>query len=35
MRSVDAKEVIPRLLREAPDMLWMAETVLEQHGERS
>ncbi|MEK6276831.1 MAG: glycosyltransferase family 2 protein [Actinomycetota bacterium] len=31
-RSVDASEVIPRLLREAPDMLWMVETTLDEHG---
>jgi hypothetical protein len=31
-RSVDASEVIPRLLREAPDMLWIAETTLDEHG---
>ena len=28
-----AADVIPRLQREAPDMLWMAETTLERHGE--
>lgn len=33
LRAVTAGEVIPRLRREAPDMLWMAETVLERHGE--
>jgi len=33
LRAVDAGSVIPRLRREAPDMLWMAETVLERHGE--
>lgn len=33
LRSVDRKELIPRLLRDAPDMLWMAETALARHGE--
>jgi glycosyltransferase involved in cell wall biosynthesis len=32
LRSVNAGELIPRLLEEAPDMLWMAETTLERHG---
>jgi glycosyltransferase involved in cell wall biosynthesis len=31
VRSVDAG-TIPRLLNEAPDMLWMAETALNEHG---
>ncbi|MDX6602100.1 MAG: hypothetical protein QOF13_1302 [Solirubrobacterales bacterium] len=33
LRAAAATDVIPRLRREAPDMLWMAETVLERHGE--
>ncbi|HEU4943711.1 MAG TPA: glycosyltransferase family 2 protein [Solirubrobacterales bacterium] len=33
LRAAAAADVIPRLRREAPDMLWMAETVLERHGE--
>lgn len=33
MRSTTAAELIPRLRTEAPDMLWMAETSLERHGE--
>ncbi|HEX6782269.1 MAG TPA: glycosyltransferase family 2 protein [Solirubrobacterales bacterium] len=33
MRSTSAAELIPRLQQEAPDMLWMAETSLERHGE--
>ncbi len=33
LRAVRATDVIPRLRREAPDMLWMAETTLERHGE--
>ncbi len=33
LRAVRAADVIPRLRREAPDMLWMAETVLARHGE--
>lgn len=33
LRAVEAADVIPRLRREAPDMLWMAETTLERHGE--
>ncbi len=32
LRAVRSAELIPRLRREAPDMLWMAETVLERHG---
>lgn len=32
LRSVSADELVPRLLREAPDMLWMAETTLSRHG---
>jgi glycosyltransferase involved in cell wall biosynthesis len=31
-RSVERGELIPRLLRDAPDMLWMAETTLHEHG---
>jgi hypothetical protein len=33
LRSVAASELVPRLFSEAPDMLWMAETTLERHGE--
>ena len=33
LRAVDAAALVPRLRREAPDMLWMAETVLHRHGE--
>jgi len=33
MRNVNAAELLPRLRAEAPDMLWMAETTLERHGE--
>lgn len=33
LRSVNSAELIPRLYAEAPDMLWMAETTLERHGE--
>lgn len=33
LRAVKSADVIPRLRREAPDMLWMAETVLQRHGE--
>lgn len=33
LRAVKAADVIPRLRREAPDMLWMAETTLDRHGE--
>jgi glycosyltransferase involved in cell wall biosynthesis len=33
VRSVDRAELIPRLLRDAPDMLWMAQTTLHEHGE--
>jgi glycosyltransferase involved in cell wall biosynthesis len=33
LRSVKASELLPRLRTEAPDMLWMAETVLQRHGE--
>lgn len=32
LRTVAAEELVPRLLREAPDMLWMAETTLRRHG---
>jgi glycosyltransferase involved in cell wall biosynthesis len=33
LRSTDPGELIPRLYDEAPDMLWMAETTLREHGE--
>jgi glycosyltransferase involved in cell wall biosynthesis len=33
LRSTDAAELVPRLEAEAPDMLWMAETALREHGE--
>jgi glycosyltransferase involved in cell wall biosynthesis len=33
LRAATSTEVIPRLRREAPDMLWMAETVLARHGD--
>jgi hypothetical protein len=33
LRSIDRKELIPRLLRDAPDMLWMAESILARHGQ--
>jgi hypothetical protein len=32
VRSVSVSQVAPQLLRDAPDMLWMAETTLAQHG---
>jgi glycosyltransferase involved in cell wall biosynthesis len=32
LRAVDASALVPRLRREAPDMLWMAETTLRRHG---
>jgi hypothetical protein len=32
-RDVRASRVIPRLLQEAPDGLWMAETMLQEHGD--
>jgi glycosyltransferase involved in cell wall biosynthesis len=32
LREVSSASLIPRLRREAPDMLWMAETTLERHG---
>ena len=32
LRAAGSANLIPRLRREAPDMLWMAETVLERHG---
>lgn len=32
LRGASAAELIPRLLREAADMLWMAETTLDRHG---
>jgi hypothetical protein len=31
-RGVQARQVVPRWLREAPDDLWMAETMLKRHG---
>jgi hypothetical protein len=33
LRNVKASELLPRLRTEAPDMLWMAETTLQRHGE--
>jgi glycosyltransferase involved in cell wall biosynthesis len=33
LRAASAADVVPRLQREAPDMLWMAETALARHGE--
>jgi glycosyltransferase involved in cell wall biosynthesis len=33
LRSASSAELIPRLMAEAPDMLWMAETLLDRHGE--
>jgi len=33
LRAAASTDVIPRLRREAPDMLWMAETVLARHGD--
>jgi hypothetical protein len=33
LRSTSAAELLPRLRKEAPDMLWMAETTLSRHGE--
>jgi glycosyltransferase involved in cell wall biosynthesis len=33
LRAASAADVVPRLQREAPDMLWMAETTLKRHGE--
>ncbi len=33
LRAAGATDVVPRLQREAADMLWMAETTLERHGE--
>jgi glycosyltransferase involved in cell wall biosynthesis len=33
LRAARAQELVPRLLEEAPDMLWMAETTLEHHGD--
>jgi glycosyltransferase involved in cell wall biosynthesis len=32
LRASGSADLIPRLRREAPDMLWMAETTLERHG---
>ncbi len=32
LRSNRSRDLIPRLRREAPDMLWMAETTLARHG---
>jgi len=33
LRAKTSTAVVPRLRREAPDMLWMAETVLARHGD--
>jgi glycosyltransferase involved in cell wall biosynthesis len=33
LRAASAADVVPRLQREATDMLWMAETTLARHGE--
>ena len=33
LRTAEAAELLPRLRSEAPDMLWMAETTLQRHGE--
>jgi glycosyltransferase involved in cell wall biosynthesis len=33
LRAVRSADVVPRLQREAPDMLWMAEATLERHGD--
>jgi glycosyltransferase involved in cell wall biosynthesis len=33
LRAASATDVVPRLQREAADMLWMAETTLQRHGE--
>jgi len=33
LRSTDPAELIPRLHEEAPDILWMAETTLSEHGD--
>lgn len=33
LRTVTVRELVPRLFSEAPDMLWMAETTLQRHGE--
>jgi glycosyltransferase involved in cell wall biosynthesis len=33
LRAAGATDVVPRLQREAADMLWMAETTLQRHGE--
>jgi glycosyltransferase involved in cell wall biosynthesis len=33
LRSASAAELLPRLRAEAPDMLWMAETMIDRHGE--
>lgn len=33
LRAASAADVVPRLQREAADMLWMAETALDRHGE--
>lgn len=33
LRSTSAAELLPRLRAEAPDMLWMAETMIDRHGE--
>ena len=33
LRAAGAADLVPRLRREAPDMLWMAETALQRHGD--
>ena len=33
LRAAGAADVVPRLQREAGDMLWMAETTLQRHGD--
>jgi glycosyltransferase involved in cell wall biosynthesis len=33
LRGTDFRELVPRLQRDAADMLWMAETTLREHGE--
>jgi glycosyltransferase involved in cell wall biosynthesis len=33
LRSASTSELLPRLFSDAPDMLWMAETTLQRHGE--
>jgi glycosyltransferase involved in cell wall biosynthesis len=32
LRSIRRSELVPRLIRDAPDVLWMAETTLREHG---